>query len=277
MIDDLDEVLRQLLIREMPIKNGEVDIEFDQPKREWSAKVSRPTLNLFLHDIRENAKLRQTQPMWDLIHNQDGTVTQKRKPVRVDLHYMITAWATEPEDEHRLLGRTLMALFRTAYLPDDLLPPSLQTQPVAIPIMAGQYDELNNPSDVWNVLDNEMRPGIGLLVTIAIDPYRPTVTPLVRTRELRVGPSPAPALQQLDAGIEPDRFWSVGGTLHGIGGRSPRLTLVEKGLEVSLQPEGRFVIGRLQAGQYTLEVIVDSQPARRYPITVPAPDYDLEL
>jgi Pvc16 N-terminal domain len=277
MIDDLDEVLRQLLIRELPIKNGEVDIEFDQPKREWSAKVSRPTLNLFLQDVRENAKLRQTQPMWELIQNQDGTVTQKRKPVRIDLHYMITAWATEPEDEHRLLARALAALFRTAYLPDDLLPTSLQSQPVAIPIMAAQYDELRNPTDVWNVLDNEMRPAIGLIVTVAIDPYQPTVTPLVRTRELRVGPSPVPALQQLDAGLEPDRFWTIGGTLRGLGGRSPRLTLVEKGLEVSLQPEGRFVIGRLQAGQYTLEVIVDSQPARRFPITVPAPDYDLEL
>src|SRR5512137_1156548 len=108
MIDDLDEVLRQLLIRELPIKNGEVDVQFDQPKREWSAKVSRPTINLFLHDVRENAKLRQTQPMWDLTQNPDGTVTQRRKPVRVDLHYIITAWATEPEDEHRLLGRTLM-------------------------------------------------------------------------------------------------------------------------------------------------------------------------
>jgi len=277
MIDDLDEVLRQLLIRELPIKNGEVDVQFDQPKREWSAKVSRPTLNLFLHAIRENAKLRQTQPMWDLTQNPDGTVTQRRKPVRVDLHYMITAWATEPEDEHRLLGRTLMALFRTSYLPDDLLPESLQDQPVVIPIMAAQYDEMKNPTDVWNVLDNEMRPAIGLIVTLAIDPYQPTVTPLVRTRELRVGPSPVPALQQLEAGVEPDRFWTVGGTLHGIGGRAPHLTLVEKGLEVSLQPEGRFVIGRLQAGQYTLEVVVDGQPARRYPITVPAPDYDLEM
>jgi len=30
VIDDLDEVLRQLLIRELPIKNGEVDVEFDR-------------------------------------------------------------------------------------------------------------------------------------------------------------------------------------------------------------------------------------------------------
>ena len=59
MIEDLDEALRKLLIREIPIRNGEVDVEFDQPSREWSAKISRPTLDLFLWDVRENQKLRQ--------------------------------------------------------------------------------------------------------------------------------------------------------------------------------------------------------------------------
>ncbi len=98
MINDLDETLRKLLIREIPIKNGEVEISFDQPKREWSARLNRPTLNLYLYDIRENNKLRQTQPMWEVERQANGTVTQRRKPFRVDLHYMITAWAAEPED-----------------------------------------------------------------------------------------------------------------------------------------------------------------------------------
>ena len=111
MINDLDESLRQLLIRELPIKNGEVDITFDQPKREWSARLNRPTLNLFLYDVHENKKLRQTQPMWE-INQQNGTnVTKRRRPVRVDLQYIVTVWATEPEDEHRLMSRTLMAFF----------------------------------------------------------------------------------------------------------------------------------------------------------------------
>jgi hypothetical protein len=98
MIDDLDEVLRQLLIREIPIKNGEVDIAFDQPSREWSAKLSRPTLNLFLYDARENQKLRQTQPMWEVERQQNNTAVRHRRPARLDLHYMITAWAADPED-----------------------------------------------------------------------------------------------------------------------------------------------------------------------------------
>ncbi|HSJ52938.1 MAG TPA: DUF4255 domain-containing protein, partial [Anaerolineae bacterium] len=186
MIDDLDEALRKLLIREMPIRNGEVDVKFDQPKREWAARVSRPTVNLFLYDARENQKLRQAQPLWDIFQNPDGTVTRQRKPVRVDLHYMLTAWAAEPEDEHRLLGRALMALFRSSSLPEDLVPESLGRQPAPISFLVAQYDELRNATDIWNVLDNEMRPGIALVVTLALDPYAPIVAPLVRGRELRV-------------------------------------------------------------------------------------------
>ena len=74
MIDDLNEALRELLKRELPIKNGEVDISFDQPKREWSARLSRPTLNLFLHEMQENTKLRQ-QPGWGISGRGNGAVS----------------------------------------------------------------------------------------------------------------------------------------------------------------------------------------------------------
>jgi hypothetical protein len=280
MIDDLDEVLRRLLIRDLPIKNGEVDIEFDQPKREWSTRLSRPTLNLFLYDVRENQKLRQTQPLWDIERQPNGTVIKRRKPIRLDLHYMLTAWATEPDDEHRLLSRALLTLFRYANLPEELLTDSLRTQPVPISIMVAQTDELRNPTDVWNVLDNEMHPAIACIVTLALDPYQPTTAPLVRTRELRIGPSPVPSSQRLDEQLEPDIFWTIGGTVRSkepLDGQAVALVLLEKGLTVRLQPEGRFAIGRLQAGEYTLEVTVEGRPARRFPITVPAADYDLEV
>jgi hypothetical protein len=278
MIEDLDEVLRQLLIRDLPIKNNEVEVKFDQPKREWSSRLSRPALNLFLYDIRENQKLRQTQPMWQIDRNKDGTVTKRRKPVRVDLHYMITAWAAESEDEHRLLSRATLALLRYPNLPEDLLPESLQHQPSPIGIMVAQYDELRNPTDVWNVLDNEMRPAIVCVITMSLDPYVPTVAPLVRTRELRVGPAPLPWLRQLEEGIEPDVYWSIGGTLHTKQALEDiELTLAEKGWGIHLQPEGRFAIGHLLAGEYTLEVSVKGRKPLRYKITVPSADYDLEV
>jgi hypothetical protein len=278
MIHDLDEVLRQLLIREIPIKNGEVDIKFDQPKREWSSRLSRPTLNLFLYDVRENAKLRQAQPTWHLERHDDGTATRRLKPVRVDLHYMVTAWTTEPEDEHRLLTGTLLALFRNPQLPEDLLPESFQNQPVPIAIMVAQDEELQNPADVWSALDNEMRPAITCVVTMALDPYHPITGPMVRTRELRIGPSSLPPSQKLNKETEPHVFWTIGGTVHTDKPLEDlRLTLVERGLDVPLQPEGRFAIGSLEAGDYTLELAVDGGRPIHYKITVPSPDYDIEV
>ena len=280
MIDDLDQVLRQLLIRELPIKNGEVDISFDQPSREWSAGVGgRPTLNLFLYDARENTKLRQTRPIWETVPNPDGTVTQRRRPVRMDLHYMITAWATEAEDEHRLLAGTLMALFRQPHLPEDLLPESLSDQPVPIPLEVAQTDELQNPADVWNVLDNEIRAAIALTVTLALNPYQPVTSPLVRARELRFGQSGTPATERLDEGSEAETYWTVGGVVRS-GGEplsAGQLSLVDQGREVPLQEDGRFTIGHLRAGEYTLSVSRDGGEPHLFQIAVPAPDYDLDL
>ena len=39
MIAALDETLRQLLIAELPIKNGEVDVKFDLPKAKGTNKA----------------------------------------------------------------------------------------------------------------------------------------------------------------------------------------------------------------------------------------------
>ena len=132
MIADLDETIRQLLIAELPVKNGEIEISFDQPKREWSARLSRPTVNFFLYDLRENATLRQHG--WERMGpvNGDNMSRFKRTPFRVDCFYMLTTWAAEPDDEHRLLSRTLMSLFRFPILPDDRLIGSLQNPPFEI-------------------------------------------------------------------------------------------------------------------------------------------------
>ncbi len=268
MISELDEVLRQLLIRDMPIRTGEVNIEFDQPKREWSSRLSRPTLNLFLHHLCENTTLRA--PEWEIQRNGDGTATRRRTPVRMDLHYMITAWATEPEDEHRLLTRALLALYRNATLPEDLLPESLHGQPVPIPLLIADPDHLRNPADIWSALDNELRPAISCIVTLALNPYQVLTGPLVRTRDLRLGQSALPAGQ--------DRFWMVGGRLRAAGPPAHlRLTLVERGQDVQVQADGRFVIGNLEAGDYTLEIAAEEGVAKRYKVTVPAKDYDIEF
>ena len=54
------------------------------------------------------------------------------------------------------------------------------------------------------------------------------------------------------------------------------LTLVEQGLDVPVLDEGRFTIGRLRAGDYTLEIAFDGGKPKRHQISVPAPDYEIE-
>ncbi len=278
MIDAIDEVLRKLIIRELPVKNGEIDITFEQPKREWSARISRPTLNLFLYDIHENNKLRMGQSLRTQ-RNNDGTVSQQRQPVRMDVHYMVTAWAADPEDEHRLLSRALLVFLRIPLLPQDMLPESLRNQLKPIPVEVAQPDELRNITDVWSVLDNEMRPAIACTLTLEFDPYAPAIEPLVRTREFRAGQSIYPWLREFDEGVEPDRIWEIAGVIRSEKPlENVRMTLVERGQDVRVYPGGEFAIDNLRAGDYTLEVTAKGyKKPRRRKITVPAESYDIEF
>ena len=279
MIDELDEVLRQYLIRELPIKNNEIDIAFDQPRKEWSARVSQPTLNVYLYDVRENVKLRVGQQVWDTERHDDGSISQRRKPVRVDLHYLNTAWTTEPEDEHRLLTRTLLALFRHQNLPDELQPETLQNQPTPIPLKVAQYDMLDKPSDFWNVMDNQQRPGITLMLTLALNPYAAITGPAIRTRELRIGQAQEPAsVEKLIEEAGAHTYWTIGGTIHAK--KTPknlRVKLIERNQALTLQADNRFAIGNLPAGEYTLEITADGRKAVQKTIAVPSPDYDIEF
>ena len=59
MFADLDESIRQLLVQHVPLDPSEIEISFDTPDREWSGRLTRPTINCFLYDVRENMKLRK--------------------------------------------------------------------------------------------------------------------------------------------------------------------------------------------------------------------------
>ena len=144
MFDDLDTAIQQLLERELEIGNGEIEIKFNQPKREWSARLNRPTINLFMYDVRENGMRRSQSPRWNNSGGGGSVVTQTPQPFWTDLHYLVTIWANEPEDEHRLLANTLMALLRHPYIPDDLLIGDLANLPGDIILYTARYDAISN-------------------------------------------------------------------------------------------------------------------------------------
>jgi hypothetical protein len=284
VIADLDEVLRTLLIREIDIKDNEVDITFDQPKREWSARLSKPTLNLFLFDLRENLRLRGAE-QYTTVNRPDGNSEIRRNPVRMALRYLLTAWVKEPEDEHLLLSSALMALLRNPFIPADLLSERLQAQPMPVPVEVATFHQGEGPVDkfteIWGVLDNEMRPGILLTVTVSVDPYKPQVFPQVRTRQTRfVQDSGITAARStVDTKSTSKNYWSVGGTIQSekYTPSTLALVLVEKQTQVDLTDEGNFVLHGVAEGDYHLDILYNKKVLKRQKIHVPAPNYEISV
>ena len=279
MIADLDETLRQLLVAELPVKNGEIDIKFDQPRREWSARLTKPTINLFLYDVRENTTLRQHQ--WEMVKNGRGPAgSRKRTPFRIDCHYMLTTWAAQPEDEHRLLTRAMLVLFRFPVLTEDRLVGAMRDQPFDVAAQLAVADKLTNPAEVWSALDNEMRPTVPYLVTIALDPWTEVTGPIVRTFTLRTGQTRTlPWQQQLDEVAAEVSY--VAGIVHKNGAPQPGIEIAIKGtgLLATSDGEGRFSLGGLPPGTYTLLAWPASGKPKQKQIIIPAAggDYDIEL
>lgn len=284
MIADLDETLRKLLVAEIPIKNGDVDVNFDQPKREWSARLAKPAINLFLYDIRENNVLRQHQ--WQRLDNNGRPngeqTTMKRTPMRVDCSYILTTWAADPEDEHRLLTRAILALFRFPVLPDKYLTGTVQNPPFEIHARLGSHDKLTEPTDLWNVLDNEMHPSLHYLVTLALDPWSEITGPLVRTRTLRFGPSTTlpdyPVLSTEAGWVD---MVTIGGIVSSKEKPVPDIEVAIKGtgLFSKTDHQGRYRLGSVPPGEYTLVVWKPDGKIQQKKVTIPNEDgnYDMEV
>jgi hypothetical protein len=284
VISDLDEVLRKLLIREIDLQENEVDITFDQPRREWSARVSKPTLNLFLFDLRENLRLRGAE-QYAKIPRPDGNVEIRRNPVRLALRYLVTAWVKEAEDEHLLLSSALIAFLRNPFIPSDLLPDRLQPQPTPIPIEVATFHQEEGPVDkfteIWGVLDNEMRPGILLTITLSVDPYHPQVFPQIRTRTTRFVQENGSAATRTTLAAKPasKTYWSVGGTVKSekYAPATLALVLVENQTQIELTGEGNFVLHGVVEGEYHLDILYNKKVLKRQKIHVPAPNYEISV
>lgn len=287
MIADVDEVLRKLLIREIDIQGNEVDIQFDSPRREWSSRLSKPTINLFLFDIRENLRLRGSE-QYSTIAREDGSSEVRRNPVRMDLRYLMTAWVKEAEDEHLLLSSALMGLLRNPFLPVDLFTERMQTQPAPVALEVATFPPENGPvdkfSEIWGVLDNELRPGVLVTVTVSIDPYKPLLFKQVRTREMRfvqdssIGKPHAVATAQVSRSVSKS-YWVVSGAINSdkYDPSSLSAILVEKQLAVELDASGKFVLHNLIEGEYHLDILFNKKVLKRQIIQVPAPDYEIQV
>jgi hypothetical protein len=93
MLSDLDATLEALLRGNLPdslLQN--LRISFAAPDDHFPpASVQLPALNLFLFLIQENRELRNREPSFE--RRDDGSVSKQPASVRVDYHYLVTAFA----------------------------------------------------------------------------------------------------------------------------------------------------------------------------------------
>ena len=198
MLHDLNKTLEKILVQRGNLTPNQIDVSFEQPNGEWSARLSRPTLNCWCFDLRENIKLRSMEMTTIRDKNNSKTVVAPR---RMDLTYLITAWASKIEDEHQLLWRALAALKPLMSLEPRDCEGMLRYQTHDVPLLVADTSNTTiNLVDLWGVLDNQMRLGFTLTATVELDVELSIEAPLVLEATVRIGSSDEPERRQLNAG-----------------------------------------------------------------------------
>lgn len=162
MIHEIDEAIGRLL---GPAVAG--DVSFEPPTRDWAARRNAPTMNAYLYDIREDVARRERGAYAE--RDARGVVLRRRQPRRwFRLSYLVTAWTSRPEDEHRLLSGALALLLPHEALPEDLVPEVLRgpsgTPPVPLTV-AVPPAESRSLADIWSALGGELKPSLDVVVT----------------------------------------------------------------------------------------------------------------
>jgi len=241
-IADLDEALRTLLRRELARHGFEgVEVAFDAPSKEWSGKLTGPTVDLFLYDLRE-ALDRAVGTSTE--RRENGRAVVVRPPLHLELTYAVTAWTKAVEDEHRLLSQVLSILFSYGELPDEVLGDNPARTLRSAEASVGRPRE--EKADFWTSVGGQYKASIDYVVHVVVESGAAFVRgPEVRTQTVRLrrADGPPTTLEELHR---------LGGTVRD-GGGAPLpgvwVALPESGLWAATDARGRFTFARLRAGR----------------------------
>jgi len=230
-------------------------VVFDRPTEGFNPTV--PTIDLFLYDIRENLELRSNEPQ---ITRTNGQVSISRPPLRVSCSYLLTAWPVSGGDlalqEQRLLGQALQVLSRYPHIPGAFARGQLIGQVPPLPMMTAHSDGVREPYEFWSAIGNKMRASIIVTATIGIDTSPPVLAPEVTTSQIHFGPRAFADAPGLAATAGPPRF-RIGGRVT-TAAHDPivdaTVRVVEIGLTAKTDDEGRYQVGAMVGGTYTLRV-----------------------
>jgi hypothetical protein len=238
----IDEGLEAFFRATVPLSATDVDVSFEAPDKEWSAKLTRPTVNLFLWDIRRSVNSRAGMRTVQV----DGVMSHQPALPVVELRFLITAWTSDHSDERGLLAGLMRAILVTGAIPHDYLPPPYDVLEEPILTMARVGED---HMDVFKALQGQLKPGINVVVTSQFDTgFAIPAGPPVGGIETALGRPGGPVERQRRIAGEVANAADRG--LIGAVVRAPGdMTLVN--------PRGQFLL-RASPGD---EIVLESEPA----------------
>jgi hypothetical protein len=160
----------------------------------------------------------------------------------------------------------------------------MRNQPFKVQARLAGHDKMPNPAELWSALDNELRPSLSYVVTIALDPWAPVTGPAVRTVTLRTGQAVAPAATPGIISVPASSLTIIGGTVSRDDEPASGAQVALKGTGwVSTTNElGQYRFTGIAPGDYILLVWPppgDNGTARpiEREISVPDGDYNVSL
>ncbi len=238
MLHLLDETLEAFLRADGAAAAArQVDVSFDAPDSEWGAAVTKPTVNLYLWDVRLNTSERESGMEFV---EEDGVRAWRPPKPRVDCRYLVTAWTTEVRDEHSLLGSLLATLLKSREIAAEHLQGAYSPVRPLPTVKVAQPEDDGSP-DLWQALGGKLKPGLDLWVTATVDAV--------------VDAEAGPPVERYEIGVvdrddpgKADRLRAVGGEASDAAGAavtSPRG-------RATADAEGRFLVKADEGDEVTV-------------------------
>lgn len=240
MIAAVDESLESYLRAAVPLSAIDIDVSFEPPEQDWAAKLTRPTINLHLWDIKRSS----ARAVTGVEHVEHNGVQHRRLALpRVELRYFITAWTTEHDDERSLLGSLLVALLARPEIPAEYLAASMAGLPNPELLIARSGE-----SETFS-LEMQTKLGLQMMVLTVVDtgPGAPLAAPVEQIdfnlRDSVSGAQDPPQRRIAGEVADPE---AVGATV-----RSPLAV-------TTVNPGGRFLINARPGD----EIVVETDPPK---------------
>ena len=249
MLELIDEGLEAFFRATVPLSATDIDVSFEAPDKDWSAKLTRPTVNLFLWDIRRSVNSRSGMRTVEV----DGAMVHQPAHPIVELRYLISAWTSDHGDERGLLAGVMRSLLTYGSIPRDFLPSVYDDLEVPMLVMARVGED---HMDVFKALQGQLKPGINMVLTTQFDTgFAIPAGPPVGALETALG----------RPGSQPERRRRVAGEVVGAADRGLIGAVVRApGDMTQVNPKGQFLL-RANAGD---EIVLEGEPS--LVATVPA-------